>query len=273
MKISVRAGGALLALALLVTVPPSRAAGQETTTAGLEVDSDVVGRCRKNVSKLQRQYLKKYQREWGRCYAATASGTQCEAITRDVRIVAMELKLRERIGGVKDKRCLGAGLTPLSLGHGAACPPPCAEHGLADMTDLASCAVCLAQALGAAALDAGYGNTPPSMPPLTPAGDPAKCQQAVAKAAKKLAEDWTRVLAGCEDANARGKNDPPLDCAADPVGEILTAVARADGFVARCIDFSDLTGCASAGDIAGTQACVEAAIADPAQTYTSVAYP
>jgi hypothetical protein len=101
-----------------------------------------------------------------------------------------------------------------------------------DMADLASCSVCMAGALGDSALDAGYG----AMPPFSPAAVPAKCQSAVAKAAKKLAEDWTRALA-------------------------------------RCVEFSGLGGCAAAGDIAGTQACVETAVADYAPGYTDVAYP
>jgi hypothetical protein len=144
---------------------------------------------------------------------------------------------------------------------------------LLDIADLASCSLCTADALGASALAAGYGAVPPVLPPAIAAGDSAKCQDAVAKAAKKLAEDWTRALAKCESANASGKNTPPLDCPADPEGEILTAISRADALVARCIDFSGVGGCAATGDIAGTQACVQAAIADYAPGYTHVAYP
>jgi hypothetical protein len=239
----------------------------------VETDVDVLNRCKKEVSKQQRKYLKKYQKEWSRCYAAAASGGSCDAAARDARIAGAAVKLRERIGGVKDKRCLGAGLTPASIGHGPVCPVPCSDDVVFDNDDLASCAVCTAQALGDSALEAGYGDVPPFLPEAPPPGNPAKCQESVAKAARKLAEDWTRALARCEEANATGGNVVPIECSTDPDGEILTAISRAEAQIARCIDFSGLPGCAAAGDIAGTQACVETAVADYASGYTQAAYP
>lgn len=263
----------LLALTLLLPVATTPAQDARAIVL-LETDASVaLNRCRKDISKQQQKYLKKLQKEWGRCYAAEASGGACDVAVRDARIAAAEAKLRERIGGIEDKRCLGANVTPEALGHGPECPAPCADQAVLDIADLASCSVCTADALGASALEAGYGAVPPLLPPAIAAGDAAKCQDAVAKAARKLAEDWTRALAKCEGANASGKNAPPLDCPADPDGEILTAISRADAFVARCIDFSGLSGCAATGDIAGTQACVENAVAVHAPSYTAVAYP
>jgi hypothetical protein len=259
-------------LVVLVSLATTRAAVAQPVGL-LETDASVLRRCRKDVAKQQHKYLKKFQKEWSRCYDAQVSGDICDIVERDARIAAAEAKLRERIGGSTDKRCLGANVTPEALGHGLVCPAPCEENALLDIADLASCSVCAAEALGVSALDAGYGVVPPFLPPAIPAGDPSKCQDAVAKAAKKLAEDWTRALAKCEDANASGKNDPPLDCPADPQGEILTAISRADVLVARCIDFSGLGGCAGTGDIASTQACVETAVADYAPGCTDVAYP
>jgi hypothetical protein len=122
----------------------------------VETDLDVPKRCRKDVSKQQKKYLKKYQKEWGRCFAAQASGAVCDSAGRDSRIATAEAKLRERIGGIKDKRCLGAGLTPASIGHGPVCPVPCADDVVFDIHDLASCALCTATALGNSALDAAY---------------------------------------------------------------------------------------------------------------------
>jgi hypothetical protein len=197
----------------------------------------------------------------------------CDAVERDARIAAAEAKLRERIGGVSDKRCLGANLTPASIGHGPVCPVPCADEVMFDIDDLAPGSVCTATVLGASALNAGHGPVPPFLPSPAPAGEPEKCQIAVAKAARRLAEEWTRALAKCEAANASGTNVPPADCSSDPDGEILTAISRAESQIARCIDFSNLEGCAATGDIAGTQACVETAIAAYAPGYTDVGYP
>lgn len=239
----------------------------------VEPDADVLNRCRKDASRQQKTFLKKYQKTWGRCYDAAASGGTCDAAGRDARIADAEAKLRERIGGAKDKRCLGAGLTPTSIGHGSVCPVPCAELVAFDIDDLASCAVCTAKALGDSALDAGYGTTPPFLPSTAPAGGPAECQDAVAKAARKLAEDWTLALAKCEEANVSGRNTPPVDCLAASDGDFLMAVSRAEGRIARCIEFSGLLGCASFGDIASTQDCVKTAITTYASGYNGVAYP
>jgi hypothetical protein len=264
--------GAFLALVLLCSVATTRT-GVAQPIDLLETDASVLNRCRKDLSKQQHKYLKKFQKEWSRCYDAEASGGTCDIAERDTRIAAAEVKLRDRVGGINDKRCLGANVTPEALGHGLVCPAPCADDALLNIADLASCSVCTVEALGASALDAGYGVVPPFLPPAIAAGDPEKCQDAVAKAARKLAEDWTRALAKCEEANASGKNMPALDCPSDPEGEILTAISRADALVARCLDFVGLDGCAATGDIAGTQACVETAIADYAPGYTDVGYP
>ena len=49
---------------------------------------------------------------------------------------------------------------------------------------------------------------------------------------------WTRALASCEDANARGVNVPPLDCSTDPDGDIARAKAKSASRVASCDSFA-----------------------------------
>ncbi len=243
--------------------------------ARLRVDNDeaVVARCQKSVSKLQAKYAKTYQKEWARCYAAEAEGSICDTAARDVKIESAEAKLRQKLGGIKDKKCVGESLTPGSIGHGPTCPVPCANDVVFDMVDLASCAICTGSALGDAALAAGYGVEPPFLPATAPSGDPAACQSAVAKAAQGLAQSWTRALTSCEVDNVSGANNPPEDCSTDPDGEIQAGVAKSDTTIARCTSFAGLDGCASSGDVAGTQACVEAAIQSVAPGFTGVAYP
>jgi hypothetical protein len=82
--------------------------------------------------------------------------------------------------------------------------------------------------------------------------------------------DWTRALSACEEANASG---PPVDCSTDPGGAIAAAQAKSDATIARCKAFGGLLGCASAGNVAGTQTCVETAIDAFAPGFTEVAYP
>ncbi len=140
------------------------------------------------------------------------------------------------------------------------------------MNDLASCAVCMAEALGAETLEAAYGVRPPAVPATLP-GAAQSCQHALSKAATGLANGWTRTLAKCEEANQTGANDPVVDCATDPDGDIAKAAAKAEARIASCDDLSGLAGCATSGTVAATRACMEAAIGGLAPGFTGVAYP
>ncbi len=238
-----------------------------------ESDASVVARCKKSIGKNLSKYAKKYSKAWGRCYAKEAEGLTCDSVGRDADIADAAADLVERVGGAKDKRCVGASLTPISLGHGPVCPVPCASQNNFDMTETATCSSCMTDALYAAALDAGYGVSPPSVPGTAPAGAAGKCQARVAKAAVRLAADWTKALVRCEDANASGKNNPAVDCSTDPDGRIGKAVAKANKGIDKCTDFTGLSGCAATGTAVGTKACVEAAVADVVDDFTKVAYP
>jgi Cytochrome c554 and c-prime len=238
----------------------------------VESDAKVVTQCRKALSRMLARFRKKHLKEWTRCFDAEVKGLSCDAGRRDAKIAAAEAKLREKIGGVKDRKCGGRSLTPGTLGHAAVCPPPCSSVILFDMNDLASCAVCMAKALDDTALDAAYGATPPVVPGTLPSGAQS-CQRSLSKAAAGLALGWSRALDRCELANANGKNVPPLDCATDPDGQIAKAQAKAGAKIATCGDFSGLAGCATSGDAAGTQACMESAIGGLVPGVTGVAYP
>jgi hypothetical protein len=239
----------------------------------VETDGAVLDRCRASISKQQAKYLKTYQKEWARCYSARAAGSVCDTAKRDAKIAKARTKLDQRIGGTKDKRCVGASLTPVSIGHGPVCPVPCADGIVFDMTDMAGCAVCTAEALAAAALGAAYGTEPPFLPSISPEGEPRRCQSSVAKGSTGLSLGWARALARCESGNSSGASVPPLDCSTDPRGEIAAAVAKSDSAIARCADFTGLTGCPAGGDVATTQACVEAAVQSFVPGFTEAAYP
>jgi len=238
----------------------------------VETDAKTLNRCRKAVARLQASFRKKHLKEWTRCYDNEVKGLSCDTARRDAKIAAADAKLREKLGGLKDTKCAGRSLTPSSLGHPAVCPPPCSQVVLFDDADLASCAVCMAEALDDAALDAAYGAAPPAVPGTLPSAA-QKCQRSLSKAAATLALGWSRALDRCELANATGKNVPPLDCATDPDGKIAKAQLKAGSQIARCADFAGLGGCATGGNAASTQACMEAAVGTVVDDYTGVAYP
>src|SRR5262249_14617420 len=153
-------------------------------------------------------------------------GFTCATATPTARVADAAGKVRDGLGGIKDTTCARRGLTPASLGHGGACPAPCAGIVLFDMSDLATCALCLGDALSDDALAAAYGAAPPTVPATVPAAALA-CQRALDQDADILARGWSGALARCEDANASGRTVPPADCSADPDGRIALAKATA----------------------------------------------
>jgi hypothetical protein len=238
-----------------------------------EDDVSVVASCKKSLGKSHAKYAKKYAKEWARCYQKEADGLTCDSAGRDLAIADAAAGLTERVGGVKDKRCSAASLTPITLGHGPVCTGTCAELTIFNFPEIATCSLCITDALYGAALEAAYGFSPPALPGTAPVGDAGRCQEGIGKAAVGLAAGWNKALARCEDRNASGKNSPALDCAADSDGRIAKAVAKANKRIAKCSDFTGLAGCAVSGTVGGTQTCVEAAIADVVDDFTGVAYP
>ncbi len=240
--------------------------------ATLEPDARRIAKCKTAIARAQEQYRGRYAKEWDKCYAAEARGFTCDTTTRDARVAAAEAKLREKIGGAKDRICVGQNITPITIGHGNTCPVPCATTVLFDIADVGECGVCLAKALTADALAAAYGSRPPAVPG-TLGTSAQKCQKTLAKAANGLASAWTRALSSCEDANARGVNVPALDCSTDPGGAIARAQAKTASRVASCDSLTGIPGCATAGSPAATSTCIEDAIGPVAPRYTGVAYP
>jgi hypothetical protein len=238
-----------------------------------ESDAGVIAKCHSQVSKAAQKYLKTYVKEWSRCYAADAAASVCDAGRRNAKIAKADAQLRERVGGLKDKRCAGVNLTPITLGHGPVCSAPCLEQTLYDMGDVADCAVCTAAGLGGDALAAAYGTAPPILPGDGPSGDAGKCQRSLAKGSTKLALSWTKELSRCEDDNKTGRNVPALDCSTDPSGRIQSAIDKAQSQIAACSDFTGVPGCGTSGSVAAAQVCVETAVGDAVPSVVEVAYP
>lgn len=240
----------------------------------VETSDKVVNACRKNIDKLQAKYFKTYLSEWADCYAAEAASLPCDTAGLTETIDAAQARLRDRLGGVGDKRCAGASLTPGSIGLGTYCPTPCANVVLFDLGDVADCAICLSEAISDTTLGAAYGVTPPLIPDTVPFGAAQDCQKSMGSAATRLASTWSSTLLKCEAANASGKNVPPLDCSTDPSGKITKAKSTAADRVGKCTSTSGIEGCAQTGMTNAEHAqCIEDAIGGVVPAYPAVAYP
>ncbi len=238
----------------------------------VETDARVVRKCRRTVVRAQARYRDQHAREWARCFAREVGGSVCDAKARDTRLAAESSALRDRLGGALDQRCAGASLTPAGLGYGPVCPAPCAHVSLFDMPGLATCTMCLADALNGETLEAAYGVAPPMLPRNVPSAAMA-CQKRLERAATALAGAWTDALAACERDNAARKGGPARACADDPGGKITRARARATTTIRRCGSFAGLAGCARAGAADAVSDCVATAIGAVAAPYVEVAYP
>ncbi|MEW6268009.1 MAG: hypothetical protein AB1689_01770 [Thermodesulfobacteriota bacterium] len=242
----------------------------EMVRAFVESDDATVLRCRKSAARLQASYRKTHYKEWSRCFERRARGLSCDQTVRDARIAQAAAKLRDRLGGPRDASCAARNLTPETLGHPSVCPAPCSAIVLFGMADLASCALCTAETLNAAALDGAYGAEPPLLPTPVPAAALA-CQKSLDRAASLLADGWSQALTRCEQANASGKNEPPADCATAP--GVAAAKARAAARIASCSTFAGLAGCGPAGDASQVAACLEAEVGAVVPAHAEVAYP
>ena len=134
------------------------------------------------------------------------------------------------------------------------------------------CSVCVADSVVAASLGSAWGIVPPEVPGAAPLGAAAECQKNLGDAAVKLGSSWASAGSKCEAANASGRNDPPLDCTADP--KIASAQDSAAARIEKCSTFSGLDGCAaSAVDPVVVYQCVEDTLAAVMPAWTAVPYP
>jgi hypothetical protein len=250
-----------------------KSAPEEMARVVVDTNAERVEGCRRTIDKMQWKYFRTFLAKWGACDAATAAGLPCDGAARDAVVAAVRAKVRAKIGGEKDRKCEGAGLTPASVGLGSHCPAPCAGVVLYDVDDAADCALCLAETLAGSALESAYGTTPPLTPGMAPA-EALDCQRNLATGASLLAIKWTSARLLCARDNASGRNDPPVDCTADPKGKVGKAKAAALAKIAKCSSFTGLAGCADgAADAAAAAQCVENAVGAKVTTYLGAAFP
>ncbi|TDI94712.1 MAG: hypothetical protein E2O73_16405 [Deltaproteobacteria bacterium] len=197
--------------------------------------------CLSEVDKQYRRYSKKHFREWERCYLAEVTGVACDTGRRDLKLQQAETKLRDAIGGSKDKRCLGNGLTPSLLDFPQDCGGACGHIDLNSIAALAECLICRQQEALQDALAAAMGTAPPDLPPNTLTGSAAKCQDKLIGAVSKGIGKIHKELGECELENIT--SGAPVDCATNRAALIAKVQEKVDSRIDQCKDASGLLGC------------------------------
>jgi hypothetical protein len=251
--------GVLLANATL------RIASDDPDEPSLDVPVSALGRvrplapaerreaCQRDIEREARRYTKTHLKLWARCFADEGEGFACDVGRRERKSLAAEARLRDVIGGARDKHCASAHLSPGLLGHPERCAGGCSSIELRSFGDLADCLVCRQQEAADAMLDAVQGAVPPDLPPVV-SGRTARCQAHLLKALRKGIGDAQRRLGACELANLTATS--PADCGQALSGELETLRARVDTRLARCRDTTGLAGCYADG---GEPGCLGAA--------------
>ncbi|HEY2389378.1 MAG TPA: hypothetical protein VGK30_20685 [Candidatus Binatia bacterium] len=215
---------------------PMTAIGVSRTLA----PADQRAACLRTVEAAYRRYGKTHLQQWGRCYAAEASGLGCDAGTRDLKIAKAEARLRTKVGGTADRRCGGAGLTPFILGYPTSCGGTCGGITVNSLSALDDCLVCRQTEVMNAALGASIGATPPDLP--APVGSAAAaCGRRLIDGLASAVSGVQKALGRCELGNITAAT--PVLCASTESSDIAALQARADAQPLRCTDTTGLSGC------------------------------
>jgi hypothetical protein len=204
--------------------------------------AEVRASCRQQIDTVFRRYATTHLREWHRCYLDEVAGIRCDTGRRDLKLAKAEERLRDAVGGKRDRRCAGAGLTPSLLDMPAACGAPCTAIALTDLAAVADCLVCREDAAMRATLAAGLGTAPPDLPPNVVTGTGALgCQRKLLRATAKGVGDVQKIAGRCEASNILATD--PVDCEAALSSEIAAIEDKVDSEIDRCSDTTGLAGC------------------------------
>jgi hypothetical protein len=191
----------------------------------------------KRLAKLGRTSLK----EWGRCYLDELAGVACDAGHRNLKLAQAEARLRNALGGSRDRRCAGAGLTPSRLDLPDFCAAPCGSIELNTIADWADCLVCRQEAATDAMLEAAIGTSPPDLPANLLGKEALRCNAKVVKGMQRGIAAIQDLLGDCALENVTAAS--PSDCPVVLASEIAAAGADVDADLASCRSTSDMEGC------------------------------
>lgn len=220
--------------------------------------------CLRDLDRALGRYGKAHLAAWARCQADEAAGKGCRLGRRNVALLRAEAKLRDAIGGERDRHCARAKLSPSLLGQPDRCGGGCGHIELDSFGELADCLICRQGEARDALLGAALGAAPPDLPARAGSRGAERCQARLLKGARKIAARTQKLLGRCELKNLGADN--PLDCAAESAAAIGKLEAKLAGRFARCRDAGALEGCfADSGDptcLADTAAEGAAALID-----------
>lgn len=203
--------------------------------------ADTRAACFKEAERRLEVFSKQHLKEWGRCYLDELRGLACDTGRRDFKTGLAEAKLRAAVGGAKDRRCAGAGLTPTLLDLPLQCGAPCAGIQITSIATWADCLVCRQSAATVAMLDAAVGTEPPDLPLNLLGADAHRCNRSLVNGVRRAARKIQKALGACRLENVTAGS--PVDCDAVLASAIAQEAARADAVIDRCRDTTDMLGC------------------------------
>lgn len=203
--------------------------------------SEVRGACLKDVEKQLEQLTKARLGACGRCYLDELRGVACDAARRDLTVAKAEARLRDTVGGARDRHCAANTLSPSLLGMSPQCGAPCEAINLTSIARLADCAACRATAATDAMLAATVGTTPPDLPGNLLGPDAWRCNRHLVRGVQKGIRSVQKSLGTCELSAALAGT--PADCASDLAGELAENAAQVDARRDRCVDTTNMLGC------------------------------
>jgi hypothetical protein len=198
--------------------------------------------CLAGVQKAMRKYTKTHLSEWSLCYSTEVGGVACDSGRRDLKLMNAADRLHASVGGAKDKRCAGTGITASTLGLPDECGGACSHIEIDTLSDYADCLICRQAEATADFLDQGLGTSPPDLPPnQAGSADALGCQQSLLKGTQKAIGSIQKALGDCEVANVTAVT--PADCTAAATEAIAKAQEKANAVAPKCSDTSGLDGC------------------------------
>lgn len=203
-------------------------------------------RCFKAIDKQFRRYTDRHRKEWSRCFLDEVRGLACDTGKRDLKIQQAETRLRDAIGGAKDKHCAGVNLTASLLGLPTTCGGDC-DITVNSFSTFVDCLVCRQDEARDDMLRDGVGTAPPDVPPNTAAnGHAFRCEKQITSRIAKGIGLVQKILGRCELNNVTSS---PVDCAATQAAKIDGVQAQVNEALNRCVDTTGLLGCPFEGGL------------------------
>ena len=219
-------------------------------------------KCRSTLAKNGSKLAATVAKTLGGCHKNRAkekisSSVDCNDISQaDIKgkVAKTESKLRDAIGGAKDKCPQSVVGTPGDL-HFHFCPAPCdvTVPAIATFADVAECQICLIETSVQAMSASGQG-----APGIPMGKDEAKCHGTIGKTQGKHLATILKERTKCQSGAEKGGDEDNSSCiAADPKGKIAGARSKGESSFDKSCTAADLSSVGScAADLASLKTCV-----------------